>query len=156
MQDSFIEEKRKLSLVDVPTDYFTKDRFMTDYSTLYSPQEIEVSLLNIVGRLDRDKFLSNCFKHSPKNWDEEINNQDIWELQYKSDDEEEDNDSSADEDEQRQAQIDSNDVAQQIINECTKDGDVPQPLEAAKKTTELKKQYEYISDLMNKYMRHSE
>lgn len=41
---------------DSKSKYFTKDKFMNNYSDIFSPDEIQASPYNITGRFDREKY----------------------------------------------------------------------------------------------------
>ena len=62
--------------------YFTKDKFMNDYTVLFDESEIKTFGKNITGRFNRERFESCYSKLQPENWKNEILDKDIWELPY--------------------------------------------------------------------------
>lgn len=90
---------------DQHTKYWTRDKFMNDYSELYSHEEITKTPANIMGRFNRETYRKNVLKYSLEAWQENIKSQQIWELDYKEEDYDEDNDTSEEEEEDEVLEI---------------------------------------------------
>lgn len=87
----------------MPRRYFTRDKFMNDYSQIYSEVEIARNPVNILGgRFSRENFHKNIEKYSVSTWISEYSkNIPLWEMTYKEEDWDEDNDTEEeDEDEE--------------------------------------------------------
>lgn len=100
---SVINETIHLDLqtkVDKSSKYFTKDKFMNDYSQLYNEEQIALYKQNVTGYFNREKFNENVKKYSLENWKEEIKEKDLWEVSYREEDCDEDNDTSEEEEDE--------------------------------------------------------
>ena len=87
---------------DDNSKYYTKDKFMNDYSVLFEEENIEneQQKANIIGRFNRERYNINIQKYSLENWKKELEERQIWDVTYKGEDYEEDNDTSEEEDEE--------------------------------------------------------
>ena len=86
----------------VPRKYFTRDKFMNDYSTAFTEQEVEENPVNILGgRFSRENFQKNIDKYSFQTWMKEKEaNVLLWEMTYKEEDYDEDNDTEEEEEDE--------------------------------------------------------
>jgi hypothetical protein len=87
-----------------PRKYFTRDKFMNDYSQIYSEVEIAKNPVNILGgRFSRDNFNKNIEKYSLKTWMAEFERDvSFWEMTFKEEDWDEDNDTEEDEEDEEE------------------------------------------------------
>jgi hypothetical protein len=85
----------------VPKRYFTREKFMNDYSAIFSESDIEKSSVNILGgRFSRENFNKNIAKYSLNTLRSEADNKMLWEMTWKEDDCSEDNDTEEEESEE--------------------------------------------------------
>jgi hypothetical protein len=56
------------TLGDQHSKYWTRDKFMNDYSELYSEEEIAKTPANIMGRFNREVYRRNVVKYSMEAW----------------------------------------------------------------------------------------
>lgn len=84
----------KQNNVKVPRKYFTREKFMNDYSAAFTSEQIEANNANITGgRFSRDNFNHNIDKYSIETLRKEIDEQvPLWKMTFKFDDYDEDND----------------------------------------------------------------
>ena len=80
--------------------YFTKDKFMNDYSPLFSEEDLQKYGNNLKGRINIESCEKKLSKMKIGGWKEDIKEKQIWELEWEEDDYEEDNDTSEEEDEE--------------------------------------------------------
>jgi len=60
---------KKPSYGGAPKKYFTRDKFMNDYSVAFTEDEIESSPVNVMGgRFSRENFNKNIEKYSLETW----------------------------------------------------------------------------------------
>lgn len=88
----------------VPRRYFTRDKFMNDYSQIYGEIDIARNPVNILGgRFSRENFNKNIQKYSVETWVGEYSRDvPVWEMTYKEEDWDEDNDTEEEEDEEEE------------------------------------------------------
>jgi len=85
----------------VPKHYFTREKFMNDYSAIFSEQEIQQSPINTLGgRFSRDNFNRNIEKYSLDTLRKEVDSKMLWDMTWKEDDVSEDNDTEEEESEE--------------------------------------------------------
>ena len=92
-------EAKKPFYGGVPRKYFTRDKFMNDYSTVFTPEQIEKSAINVKGgRFSRENFNKNIEKYSMNTLRREREQGvKLWQMTYKEDDYDEDNDTEEEE-----------------------------------------------------------
>lgn len=85
----------------VPKKYFTREKFMNDYSTMFDETYIEQYPVNILGgRFSRENFKKNIEKYSLQTWQRELKEGvPLWSMTYKEEDYEEDNDTEEEDEE---------------------------------------------------------
>lgn len=53
---------------DPKSKYFTRDKFMNDYSAIFNEEELKKHGLNLTGRFNRQKFEENVKLYSLDTW----------------------------------------------------------------------------------------
>lgn len=91
---------------NVPRKYFTREKFMNDYSAAFTSEQVEASTVNITGgRFSRDNFNHNIEKYSIETLRREIEEQvPLWKMTFKYDDFDEDNDTSEEEESEEEVE----------------------------------------------------
>jgi hypothetical protein len=97
---------KKPSYGGVPKKYFTRDKFMNDYSAAFTEDEIESSPVNVMGgRFSRENFNKNIEKYSLETWRRErAQGVNVWAMTYKEEDYDEDNDTEEEEEEEEESE----------------------------------------------------
>jgi hypothetical protein len=85
----------------VPKHYFTREKFMNDYSAVFTEEQVQECPVNVLGgRFSRENFNLNIAKYSLDTWKKEVaQGVPLWQMTYKEEDYDEDNDTEEEEEE---------------------------------------------------------